>query len=161
MTSFQNLNSTVPTSECIFHLEGLHVDLERRYNDPINMDYPLRFVYLENYEQEDENVELVEMLLDLKENVKLRRRVDKEGVFTYISTKDSYPKYFLTCRASIISFPTTWMVESGFSAVVDVFSRKRNKLDPNNRGTIKLRLNNFIKIDYDILCQKHQDQCIH
>ena len=92
MTSFQNLNSTVPTSECIFHLEGLHVDLERRYNDPINMDYPLRFVDLENYEQEDENVELVEMLLDLKENVKLRRRVDKEGVFTYISTKDSYPK---------------------------------------------------------------------
>ena len=52
------------------------------------MDSTLWFVDLRNYEQGDENVELVEMLLDLNENVKLRRRVDKEGVFAYISTKD-------------------------------------------------------------------------
>ena len=44
-------------------------------------------------------------------------------------------------------------VESGFSVVVDVFSRKINNLDHNSRGTIILiKLNNFIKIDYDILC---------
>ena len=53
------------------------------------------------------------------------------------------------------------MVESGFSAIVDVFCRKRNKLDLNGRGTIRLRLNDFIKIDYDILNEKHQDQGSH
>ena len=100
------------------------------------------------------------MLLDMKENVKLRR-VDKEGDFAYMTTKVSHPHILKHVEASIISMPTTWMVESGFSAVVDVFSRKRNKLDPNSRGTIRLRLNNFIKIDYDILCQKHQDQGRH
>ena len=118
------------------------------------MDYPLRFVDLENYEPGDENVELVEMLSDLKENVKLRR-VDKKGVLAYIWIKDSHPNILQHVEASIISFPTTWMVESGFLAVVDVFSRKRNKLDPYSRGTIKLRLNHFIKIDNNILCQKH------
>ena len=98
------------------------------------------------------------MLLDLKENEKQRRRVDKEGVFVYISIKDSHPNVPRHVEASILPFPTTWMVESGFSAVVDVFSRKRSKLDSNSRGTIRQRLNKFIKIDYDILCQKHQYQ---
>ena len=93
-------------------------------------------------------------------NVKQRRRVDKEGVFVYISIKDSQPNTCKHVEASIISFPTTWMVESGFLAVVVVFSRKRNKLDFNSRGTIRLRLNNFIKIDY-ILCQKHKHQVSH
>ena len=78
-----------------------------------------------------------------------------EGVFAYISIKDSHANIFEHVEGSIISFPSTGMVEYGFSAVVDVFSRKRNKLDPNSRGTARLRLNNFIKIDCDILCQRH------
>ena len=45
------------------------------------MDYPLWLVDLENYEPGDENVEMVVMWLDMKDNVRLRRRVDKEGVF--------------------------------------------------------------------------------
>ena len=101
------------------------------------------------------------MLLDVKENVKLRRRVDKEGVFADISIKDSNQHISKHIKASIISFPTILKVKSGYSAYVDVFSIKRNKLDPNNRGTIRLRQNNFIKIDYDISCQKHQDQGNH
>ena len=127
----------------------------RRCNDLIKMDYPLWFADLENYEP-DEKVELVEMLLDLKENVKEGRRVDNEDVFAYVSIKDSHPNIFKHVETSIVSCH----VESGFSAVVDVFCRKRNKLDPNGRGTIRLRLNNFIKIDY-ILCQGHQDKSSH
>ena len=122
------------------------------------MDYPLLFVDLENYVPGDENVALVEMLLDMKENEKQRRRVDEEGVFVYISIKDSHPNVPRHVEASILPFPTTWMMESGFSAVVDVFTRKRSKLDSNSRWTIRQRLNNFIKIYYDIFCQKHQDQ---
>ena len=49
------------------------------------MDYPLRFINLENYEPGDE---IAELLFDLKENVKLRR-ADK-GVFASISMKDSH-----------------------------------------------------------------------
>ena len=58
------------------------------------MEYSLWFVDLENYEQGDENIQLVEMLFDLKENVKLRRRVNKEGVFADISIKDSHTNIF-------------------------------------------------------------------
>ena len=89
------------------------------------MDYPLWFVDLKNYEPGDESTELVETLLDLKEDVKLRGRVNKEGVFAYISIKDLHPNVFQQVKASIIAFPTTWMVESAFSAVLDVFSKKK------------------------------------
>ena len=57
-------------------------------------DYQFWFIDLENYEPGDENFELVEMLIDLNENVKLRKRVDKEGVFAYISLKESHPNIF-------------------------------------------------------------------
>ena len=98
MASFQNYSTTVPASECIvaciIHLEGLHVDFDRRYNDVIKMDYPIWFVDQENHEPGDENVELVVMLLDSYENVKLRRRFDNEGVFVYISIKDTHANIF-------------------------------------------------------------------
>ena len=165
LASFQNFNTTISTSECItasiVHHECLRADFEKKYNDLMTMDHPLWLVELLNYEPEDENAELVEMLLDLKENVKLRRRIDKEGVHADISTKDSHPNVPKHLEASSISFLATWMVESGFSAVVNVFSIKRNKLDPNSRGTIRLRLNNFLKINYDILYEKHQDPGNH
>ena len=125
------------------------------------MDYPLWFVDLENYEPGDESTELAETLLDLKEDVKLRGRINKEGVFAYILIKNLHPNVFRQVEASIIAFPTTWMVESAFSAVVDVFSKKINKLDINSRGTIRLRLNNFVKIDFNFLCQKHRSQVSH
>ena len=49
------------------------------------MDHPLWFVDLRNCGPVDENVDLAEMLLDLKENVIQRRRIDKESVFAYLS----------------------------------------------------------------------------
>ena len=125
------------------------------------MDYPLWFVELENYEPGDESTESAETLLNLKEDVKLRGSVNKEGVFAFILIKDLHQNVFRQVEASIIRFPTTWMVESAFSAVVDVFSKKRNKLDINSRGTIRLRLNNFVKINFNFLCQKHQSQVSH
>ena len=126
---FENYKKTDPTSECnsacIVHLEGLHAEFERRFEDLLKMDYPLWFVDLENYEPGDESTELVETLLDLKEDVKLRGRVNKEGVFAYISIKGLHPNVFQQVEASIIAFPTNWMVESAFSAVLDVFSKKK------------------------------------
>ena len=71
------------------------------------------------------------MLMDLKKNVKLRRRFEK-GVFAYISIKDSHQNIPRHVDAGIISFPTTWMVVSGFSVVVDDFSSKSNKLNANS-----------------------------
>ncbi|OAF68379.1 hypothetical protein A3Q56_03884 [Intoshia linei] len=103
----------------------------------------------------------IEKLLDLKENLKLVRRIEKEGVFGFSGIQELNPIVFDNVQPSIIAFPTTWLVEAGFSAVVDIFSKKRSKFDVNNRGIIRLRLNKLIEIDYDALCNKHQCQGSH
>ena len=86
--AFENFLKTDPTSECIgaciVHLEGLHAEFERRFEDLLKMDYPLWFVHPKNYEPGNESTELAKTLVDLKENVKLRVRVNKEWVFAYI-----------------------------------------------------------------------------
>ena len=92
LLAFENFKKTDPTSECIaaciVHLEGLHAEFKRRFVDLLKMNYPLWFVELENYEPGDESIESAETLLDLKEDVKLRGRVNKEGVFALILIKN-------------------------------------------------------------------------
>ena len=87
------------------------------------MDYcPLWFADPKNYEAGDEIFAMAETLLDLKEDVKLKARVNKEGAFLYILVKDSHPSVFPQLKASVIVFPTRWMVKYAFLAVPDVFS---------------------------------------
>ena len=62
------------------------------------------------------------MLLNSKKDVKLRAKVKKEGVFALILIKNSQPNVFQQLEASIIVFPTRWIVESAFLAVLDAFS---------------------------------------
>ncbi|OAF71938.1 hypothetical protein A3Q56_00296 [Intoshia linei] len=114
------------------------------------------FFDLQNFKPDDETrSELTEKLLDLKEDLKLVRRIKKEDVFEFMEIQESNPIVFDYVQISIIAFPTTWLVETGFSAVVDIFSKKRSKLDVNNRGIMRLRLNKLIEIDHDSLCNKH------
>ncbi|OAF68552.1 hypothetical protein A3Q56_03704 [Intoshia linei] len=68
------------------------------------------------------------------------------------------PIVFDYVQLIIIAFTTTWLIEAQFSAVVDIFSKKRSKFDVNNRGIMRLRLNKLIEIDYDSLCNKYQCQ---
>ena len=107
---------------CVAHLEGSHKDFGKKFENLLEMDYPIWFVDRENYEQGDEIFKIAETLLDLKEDVKLRAKVNKEGVFAYILIKDSYPNVFQQLEASIIILPTRWMVKSSFSTVLDIFS---------------------------------------
>ncbi|OAF66333.1 hypothetical protein A3Q56_05953 [Intoshia linei] len=75
--------------------------------------------------------------------------------------QESNPIVFDNVQPSIIAFPTIWIVKAGFSAVVNIFSKKRSKLNVNNRGIMRLRLNKLIEIDYDSLCNKRQCQGSH
>ena len=65
----------------IAHLEGLHPDFERKFMDFLDTDYPLWFAELENYKLGDEIFKIGKTLLELKKDMKLRARVNEEGVF--------------------------------------------------------------------------------
>ena len=70
-------------------------------------------------------------------------RVNKEGVFAYILIKDLHRNVFRHVEASIIAFPTTWMVESAFSAVVDVFSKKKKQIGYKQQRNYQIKTEQF------------------
>ena len=55
----------------------------------------------------------------------------------------------------MITLPTTWLGEAGFSAVCDILNIKRNRLDIDDRGLLRLRLNQILMVDY--LIKSHHD----
>ena len=93
------------------------------------MDYSIWYADLDKYWPEGEKFELDETLSVLKE-----RRVGKKVPLPTCRSKDIV---FQDVEASIISFPTTLMMESGPLDTVDVFSGKSDTLDLNIRSIIK------------------------
>ena len=151
----KNLIKLLLHLECIAQLEGIHPDCERKFENLLEMDYPLWFVDLESYGPRDKISKMAETLLGLKENVKLRARVIKEGIYAYILIKNSHPNVFQELETSIIVFPTRGICAFSCTGCIQL---KISKLDINSRGTIRLRFNDFVKTHFDFLCQKHQNQ---
>ncbi|OAF65725.1 hypothetical protein A3Q56_06545 [Intoshia linei] len=89
------------------------------------MKHLLWFTDLQNFEPDDEtSPKLTEKLLDVKD-LKLVRRIEKEGVFGFIGIQELNPIVFDYVQPSIIAFPT-WLVEAGFS-VVAIFLASRGQ----------------------------------
>ena len=65
---------------------------------------------------------MADTLLDLKEDGKLRARINKEEVFAYILIKDLHSNVFKQLKATTVVLRTRWMMESAILAILDVFS---------------------------------------
>ena len=60
----------------------------------------------------------------------------------------------------LLYFPTIYLVECGFSAVNEILTKERNKIDICIRGDIRLKLTNF-KPNVEGLVATHQPQRSH
>ena len=57
-----------------------------------------------------------------------------------IKVSDKYPLMWNEVRAWILSFPTSYLVEKGFSAVTLLLSKQRNRFSVSKRGYLRLYL---------------------
>jgi hypothetical protein len=60
----------------------------------------------------------------------------------------------------LLSYPLTYLVEKGFSVVVQLLTKQRNQLDICNKGDLRLALTN-IEPDIVTLAVTHQAQGSH
>ncbi|CAH1993230.1 unnamed protein product [Acanthoscelides obtectus] len=77
---------------------------------------------------------------------------------TYISNSDSkttYPLLWNIARKFLISFPSSYLVEKGFSTVTNLLTKKRNRLGIISRGGLRLTLTKLTP-NVDNLLLKHQ-----
>nr|CAH7761336.1 unnamed protein product [Callosobruchus chinensis] len=68
---------------------------------------------------------------------------------------DTYPVLWNIARKFLISFPSSYLVERGFSAVTNLLTKKRNRLDIISRGDLRLTLTK-LTTNVDNLLLKHQ-----
>ena len=112
-------------------------------------------------ESVDENLQ--EELIELKCNDECNYKFERGGI-TELSLsntiKQLYSKMWFKMVKMLLYFPTSYLVECGFSAVKKILTKERNKIDKCIRADIRLKLTNF-KPNVESLVAKHQPRGSH
>ena len=165
---FCNLAKTAPSPEvitsCTDHLQSLKEDMTRRFKDIIEMSPPSWIIDIAHFDvlsEEDLDPIIAGELIELKENKILMSNIERNGLNGWLKVGSTHPLLFEKVVPFLLGFPTTWLVETGFSATNDLLTTKRNQLQIEKRGELRLRLNQGLKIQLDKLIERHQEQCSH
>ncbi len=85
--------------------------------------------------------EIKEEILEIQSDGLLKERFWKIGAASFwLSMKKEKEKTFYLTTRAILPFATTYLCEAGFSPLVDIKTKKRNRLEPE--GDLRLALTN-------------------
>ena len=76
------------------------------------------------------------------------------------AVSERYPSLWKAAKIFFIAFPTSYLVERGFSVVSQILTKSRNRLNVVERGDLRLRLTD-IAPDIGQLMSQHQVQPSH
>ena len=97
--------------------------------------------------------ELVSLQND--EDLKPKFKTSYQAFWMQTAIPKRYPTLWKDIKLFVIVFPTSYMVERGFSAVSWLPTKQRNKLNITERGDLRLLLTN-LHPDVDSLIAMHQ-----
>ena len=112
-------------------------------------------------ESTDIEVELQEQLIDLQndDESKMNFKDDRYDLF-WCQVADKYELLWKEARMWVLSFPTSYLVEKGFSAATLMLSKQRNRLTIHERGDLRLYLTKMSP-NISKLCEGHQAHPSH
>ena len=144
------------------HLDQLSKDMSERFQDLLLLKIPdwvinpfLDISYEETGIVEEE---LVSLINDIELRPKFRKSYQDFWLQTGIS--DRYPHLWNKVKLYFIAFPTSYLVERGFSAVTQILTKQRNRLQITERGDLRLLLSSF-KPDVEKLLSLHHAHPSH
>ena len=126
------------------HLRTLKEDMVVRFEDILGMQIP---VWIVNPYCDLDLVrhELQEDLLELASNEELKSLLNADYQKHWLQ-KDRgilYLSLWNIARKFLVAFPSSYLVERAFSAVTNLITKKRNRLDIVSRGDLRLNLTTF------------------
>lgn len=144
------------------HLGALHVDFTERFQDILNMSIPSWI--LDPFENagtaESSNLEEELIELTTNEELKVKFRNGYQEFWLQKSISTLHPGLWEIVQKFLIAFPSSYLVERGFSAVANLLSKKRNRLQITEREDLRLVLTKM-KPDVNRLLNLHQPQPSH
>ncbi|CAH2018293.1 unnamed protein product [Acanthoscelides obtectus] len=139
---FPNLSQTScredGVSSYVHHLNSLYSDFESRFEDILSMVIP-QWIINPYGDIEETNAIIQEELTELSTNEELKVQF-KNGYQQFWLQNNihvTYPVLWNLARKFLISFPSSYLVERGFSAVTNLLTKKRNRLDIVSRGDLR------------------------
>ena len=124
---------------CFFHLQALKEDLLIRFKDFKELKIPGWFVNPFQADANNADPNLVEELMDLQNDFEC------EVLFQQIGYEALWPKEQVKCphlseniKLLLLAFPSSYLVEKGFSSVLQLLSKQRNRLQKCKRGNLRL-----------------------
>lgn len=164
---FPLLSKCVPiptkvTSVVCAHLRALENEFNNRFSDLRQLHFPEWFTqpFLTNLC--DVETCLQDEMAELKNDNVAQNLFKHKATRMWLDNhvKSQYPLTHSTALKFLLPFPTTYLVESGFSVVNDLLTKKRNRLEIENRGDLRLRLTK-LQPDISKLASGHQSQPSH
>lgn len=140
-------------------------DFKIRFEDLENMHVPDWLVApfdkkIDNKcDESDLEDELIEMCEDLEAKALFKNNILSE-YWSNINTATKYPKLRAAAEPFLLAFPTSYMVEAGFSHANAILTKQRNRLNLQTRGDLRLKLTNF-KPNINSLAAAHQAHPSH
>ena len=137
------------------HLNVLHKDFKTRFEDILTMEIP-QWIINPYCDIEEVNTVQEELIgLSTNEELKVQFRKGYQQFWLQKDIPVAYPALWAIARKFLIAFPSSYLVERGFSAVNNFLSKKRNRLRITERGDLRLYLTN-LKPNIDQLISGHQ-----
>ena len=145
------------------HLTTLQKDMENRFEDILSLEVSAWMEMPFNTDVNDVEVICQEELLQLKYDTESKANFNKGGYLLLWQNKKMphlYPNLWNRISSLLIPFPTSYLVESGFSVVNHILTKERNCLKISDRGDLRLFLTK-IKPNIESLVNQHQPQGSH
>ena len=142
----------------VTHLEELHRDLTTRFEDLLNMQIPQWIINPYSYTSLEEATVIIQeelIAISTDEDLKEKFYQGYQKFWLQRNIESQYPALWNIAQKYLISFPSSYLVERGFSVVTNILTKQRNRLKINERGDLRLQLTN-IEPDVARLVESHQ-----
>ena len=147
------------------HLDQLHKDMNARFKDLITLDIPQWVAHplnsTINLSEMETITDIEEELLTLQTNYELMSLGSNyQRFWLQKEIAHLYPALWDKVKILLIAFPSSYLVERGFSAVSQILGKQRLSLDIVNRGDLRLNLTK-IEPDLEKIVSRHQAHPAH
>ena len=144
------------------HLAELYRDMSVRFNDLFSLEIPGWVIDPFTEPSTEVPTHLKEELVSLQndEDLKPKFKTSYQAFWRKTAIPKRCPTLWKDIKLFFIAFPTSYLVERGFSAVSRLLTKQRNKLNITERGDLRLLLTN-LHPDVDSLIAMHQAHQSH
>ncbi|KAI6649984.1 SCAN domain protein [Oopsacas minuta] len=142
------------------HLEVLKVDMIKRFTDLLELEPPHWLIDPFCVDAPTVPLYLQEELMDLQSDCEEKAHFTMMGYERFwiaIAGRNKFPNLWKVAKLLVLAFPTSYLVERGFSAVVQLLTKQRNRLDISQCGDLRLLLTDM-KPDINGIIDEHHAQ---